>query len=91
VDVVEMNVASLQREVLLLRQCVQRLHASDPLPTETICLFGDPNQLTNFRNFLSFAKLHIHSTQLGDYLVHTMTFLCHLKEFFLGLRRDRIL
>ncbi|MBP60893.1 MAG: hypothetical protein CMJ62_05130 [Planctomycetaceae bacterium] len=31
------------------------------------------------------------STQLGDNLVHTMTFLGHLKESFPGLQPDRIL
>ena len=29
---------------------------------------------------------HICSTQLGDNLVHTITFLCHLKESFLNVR-----
>jgi len=68
-----------------------RLPAAVLLPPAVIRLFYDPNQLANLRNFLSFAKLHIRSTQLGDILVHTMTFLCHLKESFLGLRPDRIL
>jgi hypothetical protein len=31
-------------------------------------------------------KLHIRSTQLGDNLIHTVTFLCHLRESFPGLR-----
>ena len=50
-----------------------------------------PDQLVNFRNFLSFVNLHIRSTQLGDDRVHTMTFRCYLQESFLGLRPDGIL
>ena len=53
--------------------------------------FCDPHQLANFRNFLPLAKLYIRTTQLGDDLIHTMTFLTHLKESFPGLRPDRIL
>ena len=58
-----------------------RLHAAVLLPSAVISLFRDPNQLASFRNFIPFAKLHTCWTQLGDHLVHTMTLLCHLKEF----------
>ena len=68
-----------------------RLHANDLLTPAVIGLFCDPNQIANFRNFFAFVKLHIRSTQLGNNLVHTMTFPCHLRESFPGLQLDRIL
>ena len=34
---------------------------------------------------------YVRSMQLGDNRVHTMTFLYHLKESFLGLQPHRIL
>ena len=85
----------LQPSILILQRLELLGHFRQPaavlLPSAVIRLFCDPNQLTNFRNFLAFAKLHIRSTQLGDNLVHTMTFLCYLKESFPGLQPDRIL
>jgi len=68
-----------------------RLHATLLLTPAVIGLFCDSHQLANFRNFLPLAKLYIRTTQLGDDLIHTMTFLTHLKESFPGLRPDRIL
>ena len=57
----------------------------------TIGLFLDLYELADFMNLLPLPKLHIRSTQLGDNLIHTVTFLCHLKESFTGLRPERIL
>jgi len=59
------------------------------LPPAVLRLFCDPNQLANFRYILAFAKLRVRSMQLGNNQVHTMTFLCYLRDSFLGLRPDR--
>ena len=65
-----------------------RLHAAELMPSaviRVISLLRDSNQFANFRNVLPLAKLHIRSTQLGDHLIHTVTFLCHLSESFRAL------
>jgi len=75
----------LQPDILFSQRFEVLFHLPLPatvlLPPTVISLFSDPNQHANFQNFLPIAKLHIRSTQLGDHLVHTMTLLCHLKEF----------
>ena len=52
-----------------------RLHATNLLTPAVIGLFCDPDQLKLFRNFLPLAKLYIRATQLGNDLIHTVTFL----------------
>ena len=70
---------------------VVRLHATDLLPPAVISLFGDLKLFADFGNLLPLAKLYIRTTQLGADLIHTMTFLTHLKESFPGLRPEWIL
>ena len=87
----------IQPDILFLKRLQLfhhlQLYPATLLTPTAISLFRDPNQIANFRNFLLLAELLIRSTQLGDNLVHTMTmtFLCHLKESFPGLKSERIL
>ena len=56
-----------------------RLHAAILLPPAVIGLLGDLHELADFGNSLALAKLHLGATQLGDHLIHRVSFLLPLK------------
>ena len=68
-----------------------RLHLTLLLSPPIVSLLGNLKLPTDFWNLLPLAEFNIRTTQLGDDLIHTMTFRTHLKESFPGLRPDRIL